>query len=550
MAKEIIYEDAARRAIEKGIDAVANSVKLTLGPRGRNVMLDGKFGMGPQIINDGVTIAKEIDLANKMENTGAQLVKQCCMRTNESAGDGTTTAAVLLQAIIKGGLKNVAAGTNPVLLRSGIEKGAAAAVEVLKRKARIPSTALEIAQIATISAGNNQEFGQLVADAVSKVGRDGVVQIDQSKTGETHLEIMEGMQFDRGFIHQQFINSQGGKFECVLENPFIAFVDKSITLNEDLMPLLEQIAGPKGNRTVLIVADDVSGEALASLIVNKQAGKLFCCAVKMPGYGESAFALLQDMAVLTGGKVISREAGEKISSVEIEDLGRAQRVIVKRDRTMIVGGAGSRESIDERVEQMRKEAEELADNKNDQEWVKERIARLTTGVAVIRVGGATDIEVNDKKLRFEDALNATRAAIEEGYVAGGGTCLVEVATEMQSKISERTDLNEDEVVGYRLVIEALREPLRQIAKNAGLEPGVILAEVTDRSVQTPGIGYDALNQQYVDMISAGILDPVKVERCAVQNAASVAGLFLTTEALVVEVEKDEPVQQPARRRQG
>src|SRR5580658_7246810 len=462
MAKQIVYEEQARRALERGVDSVANTVKITLGPAGRNVVLEKKFG-APQIVNDGVTIAKEIELEDHLENAGAQLVREVCTRTNDNAGDGTTTAAVLAQAMIKEGLKNVAAGANPMVLRRGIHKATELAVAEIKKMAKPVEAKTEITQVATISAGNDEEIGKLIADAMEKVGKDGVITVEESKSLSTELEVVEGMQFDKGFVSAYFVTDPE-RMECVLEEPFILCVDKKVNLLADLVPVLEKVA--RAGRPFLLIAEDVEGEALATLVVNHLRKVLVGCAVKAPGFGDRRKEMLKDVAVLTGGQVISEEAGTKLDSVTIDMLGKATKVVVNKDKTTIVAGNDSKAEVAKRVALIKRQIEET-DSEFDKEKLQERLAKLAGGVAVIKVGAATETELKDRKLRFEDALNATRAAVEEGYVPGGGTTLLIIAKKLEQK---KQDFHGDERTGFEIVVKSFEAPVRQIADNAGL-PG-------------------------------------------------------------------------------
>jgi chaperonin GroEL len=527
MAKQIVYEEQARRALERGVDHVANTVKITLGPAGRNVVLEKKFG-APQIINDGVSIAKEIELEDHLENAGAQLVREVCSRTNDNAGDGTTTAAVLAQAMIKEGLRNVAAGANPMVLRRGIHKAVELAVKEIKNLAKPVESKTEITQVATISAGNDEEIGKLIADAMEKVGRDGVITVEESKSLSTELEVVEGMQFDKGFVSAYFVTDPE-RMEAVLDEPYILCVDKKVNLLADLVPVLEKVA--RAGRPFLLIAEDVEGEALATLVVNHLRKVLPCCAVKAPGFGDRRKEMLKDIAVLTGGQVVSEEAGVKLDNVTVEMLGKARQVRINKDKTTIVAGNDTKSEVAKRVSLLKRQIEET-DSEFDKEKLQERLAKLSGGVAVIKVGAATETELKDRKLRFEDALNATRAAVEEGYVAGGGTTLLTVSKAMEKL---REQFTGDERTGFEIVIKSFEAPVRQIADNAGLPGEVVVEKVKEQKI---GFGFNAMTFEYVDMAKAGIIDPAKVERCALQNAASVAAMFLTTEALVVDVPED------------
>ncbi len=534
MPKQIIYDETARRALERGVDAVANTVKLTLGPAGRNVVLEKKFG-APQIVNDGVTIAKEIELEDHLENAGAQLVREVCVKTNDNAGDGTTTAAVLAQAMIKEGLRNVAAGANPMVLRRGIQKACDAAVEEIKKMAKPVESKTAITQVATISAGNEESFGKIIADAMEKVGKDGVITVEESKSLNTELEVVEGMQFDKGYVSAYFVTDPE-RMEAVLEEPFVICVDKKVNLLADLVPVLEKVA--RSGRPLLAIAEDIEGEALATLVVNHLRKVLPCCAVKAPGFGDRRKAMLEDIAILTGGQVISEERGTKLENVTIEMLGRARQVRVNKDKTTIVAGNESKDEVQKRIQVIKRQIEE-SDSEFDKEKLQERLAKLAGGVAVIKVGGATETELKDRKLRFEDALNATRAAVEEGFVPGGGTALLHISKHLDKK---KNDYTGDERTGYEIVVKSFEAPVRQIADNAGLSGEVVVEKVKENK---DGWGFNAITFEYMDMSKAGIIDPAKVERCAVQYASSIAGMFLTTEALVVDVPDEKKPSMPA-----
>jgi chaperonin GroEL len=533
MAKQIVYDETARRALERGVDAVANTVKITLGPAGRNVVLEKKFG-APQIINDGVTIAKDIELEDRLENAGAQLVREVCTKTNDLAGDGTTTAAVLAQAMIKEGLRNVAAGANPMVLRRGINKACEATVAEIKRISKPVENKTAIHQVATISAGNDETIGGLIADAMEKVGKDGVITVEESKSLSTELEVVEGMQFDKGFISAYFINDPE-RMEAVLENPVVLIVDKKINLLADLVPVLEKVA--RAGRPLLLIAEDVEGEALATLVVNHLRKVLPCCAVKAPGFGDRRKAMMEDIAILTGGEVITEEKGVKLENATLDMLGKARQATVNKDKTTIVAGNETKDKVQKRIATIKRQIEET-DSEFDKEKLQERLAKLAGGVAVIKVGGATETELKDRKLRMEDALNATRAAVEEGFVPGGGTCLLHISKNL---VKKSTELSGDEKTGYELVLKAFEAPVRQIADNAGLSGEVVVERVKE---QAEGFGFDAQTGKYVDMAKAGIIDPAKVERCAVQNSASIAAMFLTTEALVVDLPEEKKPMMP------
>ena len=523
MAKQIKYGQDARHALESGINQLANTVQITLGPKGRNVVLDKKFG-APLITNDGVTIAKEIELEDPFENMGAQLVKEVATKTNDVAGDGTTTATLLAQALVREGLKNVAAGANPMIVRKGIQKAVDAAVEKLLSTAKKVQGKEDIARVASVSAAN-EEIGQLIAEAMEKVTADGVITVEESKTAETYSEIVEGMQFDRGYITPYMVTDTE-KMEAVLDDPYILITDKKISNIQEILPLLEQVM--QAGRKMVIIAEDVEGEALSTLIVNKLRGTFVCVPVKAPGFGDRRKEMLQDIAILTGGQVISEELGFDLKDTQISQLGTAKQVKIQKELTIIVDGAGDKNAIADRVAQIRRELE-ASTSEFDKEKLQERLAKLAGGVAVIKVGAATETEMKEMKLRIEDALAATKAAVEEGIVAGGGTSYIDVIPTVAALL-EKTE--GDEKTGVQIVLKALEEPAWQIAKNAGLEGSVIVDKV--KSCET-GKGFNALVEEYVDMISAGIVDPVKVTRSALQNAASVASMVLTTESLVTDL---------------
>jgi len=528
MAKEIKFSEEARKSLERGVNKLADTVKVTLGPKGRNVILQKSFG-APLITNDGVTIAKEIELEDAYENMGSELVKEVATKTNDIAGDGTTTATVLAQAIVREGLKNVAAGSNPILLRKGINKAVDIAVETLKKNSKTVENKESIAQVAAISAGDEQ-IGQLIADAMEKVGKDGVITVEESKSMGTNLNVVEGMQFDRGYV-SAYMATDVEKMEAVLQDPYILITDRKISSIQDILPILEQIV--QQGRKLVIIAEDVEGEALSTLVVNKLRGTFDVVAVKAPGFGDRRKEMLQDIAILTGGQVISDELGFDIKETSLEQLGKAATVKVTKENTTIVDGAGVQDKIVERVEQIKRQIEDTT-SEFDKEKLQERLAKLSGGVAVIEVGAATETELKEKKLRMEDALNATRAAVEEGIVAGGGTALIEAMKAVEKEVEKETA---EEKTGMQIVAKALQEPLKQIATNAGLEGAVIVENVKKSSTNE---GFDALNEKYVDMIAAGIIDPTKVTRSALQNAASIAAILLTTESAVVEIKKDEP----------
>jgi chaperonin GroEL len=529
MAKEILYREDARKRLENGVNKLADTVKVTLGPKGRNVILEKKYG-APLITNDGVTIAREIDLEDKYENMGAQLVKEVATKTNDVAGDGTTTATLLAQAIIREGLKNVAAGANPMILKKGIEKAVLVAVEGIQGSSSAVETKEEIADVASISAAD-PEIGKLIAEAMDKVGKDGVITVEESKTMTTELEVVEGMQFDRGYV-SPYMSTDMEKMEAKLENPFILITDKKITNIQEILPILEQIV--QMGRKLVIIAEDIEGEALATLIVNKLRGTFECVAVKAPGFGDRRKAMLEDIAIVTGAQVISEELGYDLKTATVDMLGRAHLVKIGKENTTIVNGEGSVEAIQDRIKQIRAQIEETTSD-FDKEKLQERLAKLSGGVAVVRVGAATEVEMKERKLRIEDALNATRAAVEEGIVPGGGTAFINVLDAVDALVET---LEGDEKTGAKIIRRALEEPVRQIAINAGLEGSVVVERV--RTLEL-GFGFDALKNEYVHMKKSGIVDPTKVTRSALQNAASISAMFLTTEAAVVDVSKDEPM---------
>ena len=528
MAKQVLFDEEARRALSRGVDALANAVKVTLGPKGRNVVLEKKYG-APTITNDGVTIARDIELEDAFENMGAQLVKEVATKTNDVAGDGTTTATLLAQSIIREGMKNVAAGANPMVLKKGIEKAVTALVSEIKSQAKTVDTKDAIAQVASISSGD-EEKGKLIADAMEKVGKDGVITVEESKTMDTNLSVVEGMQFDRGYISPYMVTDTD-KMEAVLEDPYILITDRKISAINDILPILEQVV--KLGKPLMIISEDLDGEALATIVLNKLRGTFKALAVKAPGFGDRRKAMLQDIAILTGANVISEELGRKLDSVTLDDLGTAHQVRSTKEETTIVDGAGDKEQIKASVEQLKKQIAETTSD-FDKEKLQERLAKLAGGVAVIEIGAATEVEMKDKKLRMEDALNATRAAVEEGIVAGGGTTLIDILPALDKV--EAAD--GDEQVGVDIVRRAITAPVHQIADNAGLEGSVVVENVKKAA---PGVGFNALTGEYVDMIKAGIVDPAKVTRSALQNAASIAAMVLTTETLVA----DKPEEKPA-----
>lgn len=530
MAKKVLYNEEARRALLKGVDQLADAVKITLGPKGRNVVLDKKYG-APNIVNDGVSIAREIELKDPFENMGAQLVKEVATKTNDVAGDGTTTATLLAQSMIHEGMRNVAAGANPMVLKKGIEKAVDVLVGEIKKKAVSVDTKAKIAQVASVSSADST-IGNLIADAMEKVGNDGVITVEDSKTMGTSLKVVEGMQFDRGYLSPYMV-SDADKMECVMNDPYILITDKKIPVIQDIIQLLEKVV--QAGKELLIIAEDVEGEALATLVVNRLRGTFKCAAVKAPGFGDRRKAMLEDIAVLTGGQVISEDMGRKLDSASIEDLGTAHQVRITKDNTTIVGGAGDKAAIASRVEQIREQLK-VATSQFDKDKLQERLAKMSGGVAVIEVGAATEVEMKDKRLRIEDALNATRAAVEEGIVAGGGTTFVDIQKELDGIKAEG-----DVKTGINIVRHAVEAPIRQIASNAGMEGAIVAEKVKAAKV---GIGYNAAEDKYEDMIAAGIVDPAKVTRSALQNAASIAALVLTTEAIVGDEPEDKPAMPP------
>ncbi len=529
MAKQIIYGEEARKALQSGIDQLADTVKITMGPKGRNVVLDKKFG-APLITNDGVTIAKEIELEDAFENMGAQLVKEVATKTNDAAGDGTTTATLLAQALVREGMKNVAAGANPMVVKKGINKAVDAAVEAIIKNSKMVSGSADIARVATVSSGD-ETVGQLIAEAMEKVSADGVITIEESKTAETYSEVVEGMQFDRGYITPYMVTDTD-KMEAIIDDAYLLITDKKISVIQDILPLLEQIV--QSGKKLVIIAEDIEGEALSTLIVNKLRGTFTCVAVKAPGFGDRRKEMLQDIAILTGGQVISEELGLDLKETTIQQLGRAKQVKVQKENTIIVDGAGDKDEIKNRISQIKMQIETTTSD-FDREKLQERLAKLSGGVAVIKVGAATEVEMKEKKLRIEDALSATKAAVEEGIVAGGGTAPLDAYNDVKALADT---LSGDEKTGAYIVLKALEEPVRQIAKNAGVEGSVIIDKI--RCAGKVGYGYDAYTETYVDMISAGIVDPTKVTRSALQNAASVAAMVLTTESLVADIKEENP----------
>ncbi|MGB3404847.1 MAG: chaperonin GroEL [Microcoleaceae cyanobacterium] len=527
MAKRIIYNENARRALEKGMDILAESVAVTLGPKGRNVVLEKKFG-APQIVNDGVTIAKEIELEDNIENTGVSLIRQAASKTNDAAGDGTTTATVLAHAIVKEGLRNVAAGANPIELKRGIDKATNFLVDKIAEHARPVESSTAIAQVGAISAGNDEEVGQMIADAMDKVGKEGVISLEEGKSMTTELEITEGMRFDKGYISPYFATDTE-RMEAVLEEPLILLTDKKINLVQDLVPVLEQVA--RAGKPLMILAEDIEKEALATLVVNRLRGVLNVAAVKAPGFGDRRKAMLEDIAVLTGGQVITEDAGLKLETTKLEMLGTARRITITKDNTTIVA-EGNEAGVKSRCEQIRRQMEE-SDSSYDKEKLQERLAKLSGGVAVVKVGAATETEMKDRKLRLEDAINATKAAVEEGIVPGGGTTLAHLAPQVEEWAN--TNLKSEALTGALIVSRALSAPLKRIAENAGENGAVVAERVKEKDFN---VGYNAATNEYVDLFEAGIVDPAKVTRSAIQNAASIAGMVLTTECIVVD--KPEP----------
>ncbi|MEH2170221.1 MAG: chaperonin GroEL [Nostoc sp.] len=527
MAKRIIYNENARRALERGIDILAEAVAVTLGPKGRNVVLEKKFG-APQIVNDGVTIAKEIELEDHIENTGVALIRQAASKTNDAAGDGTTTATVLAHAIVKEGLRNVAAGANAISLKRGIDKAASFLVEKIAEHARPVEDSKAIAQVGAISAGNDEEVGQMIAQAMDKVGKEGVISLEEGKSMVTELEITEGMRFDKGYISPYFA-TDAERMEAVFDEPFLLLTDKKIALVQDLVPVLEQVA--RAGRPLVIIAEDIEKEALATLVVNRLRGVLNVAAVKAPGFGDRRKALLEDIAVLTGGQLVTEDAGLKLDNTKLDSLGKARRITITKDSTTIVA-EGNEAAVKARVEQIRRQIDET-ESSYDKEKLQERLAKLSGGVAVVKVGAATETEMKDKKLRLEDAINATKAAVEEGIVPGGGTTLAHLAPDLE--VWAKSNLKDEELIGALIVVRALPAPLKRIAENAGQNGAVIAERVKEKEFS---VGYNAATNEFVDLLAAGIVDPAKVTRSALQNAASIAGMVLTTECIIVD--KPEP----------
>ncbi|MEH1834002.1 MAG: chaperonin GroEL [Nostoc sp.] len=527
MAKRIIYNENARRALERGIDILAESVAVTLGPKGRNVVLEKKFG-APQIVNDGVTIAKEIELEDHIENTGVALIRQAASKTNDAAGDGTTTATVLAHAIVKEGLRNVAAGANAISLKRGIDKATSFLVEKIAEHARPVEDSKAIAQVGAISAGNDEEVGQMIAQAMDKVGKEGVISLEEGKSMFTELEITEGMRFDKGYISPYFA-TDAERMEAVFDEPFLLLTDKKIALVQDLVPVLEQVA--RAGRPLVIIAEDIEKEALATLVVNRLRGVLNVAAVKAPGFGDRRKAMLEDIAVLTGGQLVTEDAGLKLDNTKLDSLGKARRITITKDSTTIVA-EGNEVGVKARVEQIRRQIDET-ESSYDKEKLQERLAKLSGGVAVVKVGAATETEMKDKKLRLEDAINATKAAVEEGIVPGGGTSLAHLAPDLETWA--KSNLKDEELIGALIVVRALPAPLKRIAENAGQNGAVIAERVKEKEFN---VGYNAATNEFVDLLAAGIVDPAKVTRSALQNAASIAGMVLTTECIIVD--KPEP----------
>jgi len=535
MAKQLLFKEEARASLLRGVNVIAHAVKVTLGPKGRNVVLDKKFG-SPTITKDGVAVAKEIELKDPYENMGAQMIKEVASKTSDLAGDGTTTATVLAQAIYRGGLKNVTAGANPMGLQRGIEQAVEKVVEELKKLSKSTKDKKEIAQVATIASNNDKTIGKLIAEAMEKVGKDGVITVEEAKGMETTLDVVEGMQFDRGYLSPYMVTDPA-RMEAVLEDCLILIHEKKLSVMKEMLPLLEQVA--QSGKPLLIVAEDVEGEALATLVVNKLRGTLACCAVKAPGFGDRRKAMLEDIATLTGGKAITEDLGIKLENLKLADLGKAKKVVVDKDNTTIIEGGGKTGAIEGRIKQIRVQIEETTSD-YDKEKLQERLAKLAGGVAIVKVGAATETEMKEKKARVEDALNATRAAVEEGIVPGGGVARLRASKALDSLALK---LSGDEATGAEIVRRALEEPIRQIVQNAGLEGSVVVEKV--KAAKDVAHGFDAESNEYVDMMQAGIIDPTKVERIALQNAASIASLLLTTEAIVADMPEDEKHAMPS-----
>lgn len=535
MAKQLMFNEEARKKLLSGVEQISRAVKVTLGPKGRNVLIDKKFG-APTVTKDGVSVAKEIELEDAYENMGAQLLKEVATKTNDVAGDGTTTATVLAYSMVREGLKAVAAGITPIELKRGIDKAVAIAVEEIKGNSKAIKGSDEVAHVASVSANNDEEIGKILADAIEKVGKDGVITVEEAKTMDTTTDFVEGMQFDRGYISSYFVTDRD-RMETVFENPYILIHDKKISNMKDMLPLLEKIA--QSGRPLLMIAEDVDGEALATLVVNSLRGTLKTCAVKAPGFGDRRKAMLEDIAILTGGEVISEELGLKLENTDISQLGQAKSVKIDKDNTTIIDGAGKAKDIKDRVAQIKAQIEESSSD-YDKEKLKERLAKLAGGVAVINIGAVTEVEMKEKKHRVEDALSATRAALEEGIVSGGGTALIQAAIALEK--ADMSKLTDDEKIGFKIVKRALEEPIRQIAENAGVD-GAVIAERA--KTEKKGIGFDAAKMEWVDMIKVGIIDPAKVTRSALQNAASVASLLLTTECAITDIPEKNPPAMPA-----
>ncbi|MGP1454690.1 MAG: chaperonin GroEL [Treponema sp.] len=534
MAKQLLFNEEARKSLLSGVEQISNAVKVTLGPKGRNVLLDKSFG-APTVTKDGVSVAREVELEDPFENMGAQLLKEVATKTNDVAGDGTTTATVLAYSMVREGLKAVAAGITPLALKRGMDKAVAIVVEDIQKNAQKIKGSEEVAHVASVSANNDEEIGKILADAIARVGKDGVIDVGEAQTMETVTEYVEGMQFDRGYISSYFVTDRD-RMETVYENPYILIHDKTISTMKDLLPLLEKVA--QSGRPLLIIAEDIEGEALATLVVNSLRGALKTCAVKAPGFGDRRKEMLEDIAILTGGQVISEELGLKLETADLSQLGQAKSVKIDKENTTIIDGAGAKEHISERVAQIKKQIENST-SEYDTEKLKERLAKLAGGVAVIKIGAVTEVEMKEKKHRVEDALNATRAAIEEGIVAGGGLALIQAGASLdKADVSKLTD---DEKAGFKIVKRALEEPIRQIAENAGVDGGVI----AEKAKEKPGIGFDAAKMEWVDMIKVGIIDPAKVTRSALQNAASVASLLLTTECAITNIPEKHPPAGPS-----
>jgi chaperonin GroEL len=533
MPKQLVFNEEARAALLRGVNTIARAVTVTLGPKGRNVVIDKKFG-SPTITKDGVTVAKEIELADNAENMGAQMIKEVASKTSDIAGDGTTTATVLAQAIFRAGLRNVTAGANPMALQRGIDQAVEKVVEELKKMSKSTKDKKEIAQVATIASNNDKTIGNLIAEAMEKVGKDGVITVEEAKAMDTTLDVVEGMQFDRGYLSPYFVTDPD-RMEAVLEDCLILIHEKKLSVMKEMLPRLEQVA--QAGKPFLIIAEDVEGEALATLVVNKLRGTLHCCAVKAPGFGDRRKAMLEDLAILTGGKAITEDLGIKLENLKLDDLGRAKKVVVDKDKTTVIDGGGKTGAIEGRIKQIRAQIEETTSD-YDREKLQERLAKLAGGVAIVKVGAATETEMKERKARVEDALNATRAAVEEGIVPGGGVALLRAA-----KGLDGLTLSGDEATGASIVLRALEEPIRQIVQNAGLEGSVVVERV--KVSKETAFGFNAETNEYVDMIKAGIIDPTKVERVALQNAASIASLLLTTEALITDVREEHKAAAPA-----